>query len=107
MMVQDDPLRAHYVPIPVTLSPQVSLREPNISELEANWRGLSARDELQAIGHDWLQRPESCVLSVSSALVPAERNFLINPLHPDFAKISIGEPEFSETDVRLLRGALG
>ena len=107
MMVQDDPLRARYALIPATLSLPVSLRELNISELGANWRALSARDELQAIGHDWLQKRETCVLSVPSAVVPAERNFLINPLHPDFAKISIGEPEFLETDVRLLRGALG
>ena len=62
---------------------------------------------MQAIGHDWLKKRESCVLSVPSAVVPAERTFLINPLHPDFAKISVGAPEFLETDVRLLRGALG
>ena len=62
---------------------------------------------LQTLGNDWLQERKTCILSVPSAVVPAERNFLINPLHPDFSKISIGEAEFLEMDVRLLRGSSG
>lgn len=104
MMVQDDPLRAQYMLIPALVSHHVSLRELGCSELGDNWRALSARDDLQAIGNDWLKKRETCILSVPSAVVPAERNFLINPLHPDFSKIIIGESESLETDVRLLRG---
>ena len=106
MMVQDDPLRAQYRLIPALVSSHVSLRELEASELGNNWRALSARDELQAIGNDWLQKRETCILSIPSAVIPAERNFLINPLHADFSKITIGEPESLETDVRLLRGFL-
>jgi RES domain-containing protein len=43
------------------------------------------------------------VLSVPSAVVPAERNVLINPRHPDFARIIIGAPQSLQTDTRLLR----
>ncbi len=32
-------------------------------------------------------------LAVPSAVVPAERNYLINPRHPDFARIVIGVPK--------------
>ena len=103
MMVQDDPLRARYLLIPAFLPSEVSLRELEVAELGEDWRALSSRDRLQAIGNDWLQARESCMLSVPSAVVPAERNFLINPLHPDFLKIAIGEAEALETDVRLLR----
>lgn len=104
MMVQDDPLRARYLLIPALVPPQVSLREIDAAELGGDWRLLSARDHLQALGNDWLQRRESCILSVPSAVIPAERNFLINPLHPDFSKITLGAFESLETDVRLLRG---
>ena len=107
MMVQDDPLRARYLLIPAFVTSDVSLRELEAAELGGDWRALSARDKLQAIGNDWLQERETCILSVASAVVPAERNFLINPLHPDFSKISIGEAEYLETDVRLLRGLHG
>ena len=104
MMVQDDPLRAHYLLIPAFVPSGVSLRKLEAAELGADWRALSARDRLQAIGNDWLQAKESCILSVPSAVVPAERNFLINPLHADFSSISIGNAESLGTDVRLLRG---
>ena len=107
MMVQDDPLRAHYLLIPAFVPSDVSLRELEAAELGGDWRALLARDRLQTRGNDWLQGGESCILSVPSAVVPAERNFLINPLHPDFSKISIGEAESLETDVRLLRGLGG
>ena len=107
MMVQDDPLRARYLLIPAFISSNVSLRELDASELGEDWRALSTRDRLQAIGNDWLQARETCIFSVPSAVVPAERNFLVNPLHPDFSKIVIGEAEALETDVRLLRGLGG
>ena len=32
-----------------------------------------------------------------------ERNFLLHPGHPDFARIVIGTPEPLETDLRLMR----
>lgn len=107
MMVQDDPLRAHYLLIPAFVPSDVSLRTLEAPELGDDWRALSARDMLQTLGNDWLQERKTCILSVPSAVVPAERNFLINPLHPDFSKISIGKAEFLEMDVRLLRGLNG
>lgn len=107
MMVQDDPLRAHYLLIPAFVPSGVSLRELDAAELGDDWRALTARDRLQTRGNNWLQARESCILSVPSAVVPAERNFLVNPLHPDFSKIAIGKAESLETDVRLLRGLGG
>ena len=47
------------------------------------------------------RRHASRVLAVPSAVIPAELNFLINPLHPDFKRISLGEPETLDTDMRL------
>ena len=46
-------------------------------------------------------------LAVPSAVVPAERNYLINPRHPDFARIVIGVPKALDVDVRLLRNLGG
>ena len=37
------------------------------------------------------------------AVVPAERNYLLNPRHPDFNRIQIGAPISLEVDTRLLR----
>src|SRR5262249_51241040 len=42
----------------------------------------------RTIGDEWLQRAHSPALSVPSAIVPAERNYILNPEHPQFAKLS-------------------
>ncbi len=104
MLVQDDPLRAHYVLIPVHLPHNVSIEYMEASALPQGWRAQAVRDQLQALGGEWLRQSRSCVLAVPSAVMPAELNFLINPLHPDFQYITLGEPEPLDTDLRLIRG---
>jgi RES domain-containing protein len=46
---------------------------------------------------------DSAALLVPSVVLPAERNLLINPLHPDFSKVKIHAPERHAIDRRLLR----
>lgn len=104
MLVQDDPLRAHYVLIPASLPSGVSIEFMEASALPHGWRAQAVRDQLQALGGEWLRQSRSCVLAVPSAVMPAEFNFLINPLHPDFQNITVGEPELLDTDLRLIRG---
>lgn len=104
MLVQDDPLRAHYVLIPAYLPPGVSIEIMEASALPQGWRAQAVREQLQVLGGEWLRQSRSCVLAVPSAVMPAESNFLINPLHPDFQSIMLGEPEPLDTDLRLTRG---
>lgn len=104
MLVQDDPLRAHYVLIPAYLPNSVSIEYMEANALPQGWRVQAVRDQLQALGGEWLRQSRSCVLAVPSAVMPAELNFLINPLHPDFKNITLGEPEPLNTDLRLIRG---
>ena len=101
MLVQDEPLRAHYVLIPAHLPENVSLETLDTTVLPRDWRTHAGREALQTLGAEWLRQSRSCVLAVPSAVIPAELNFLINPLHPDFKHISLGAPETLETDMRL------
>lgn len=73
-----------------------------IEALPRDWRINPAGPPTRAIGDDWVRQARSAVLSVPSALVPAERNFLFNPAHPDFAKIEIGPAITFEFDQRPL-----
>jgi RES domain-containing protein len=41
------------------------------------------------------------VLKLPSAVVPEEFNYVLNPAHPDFGKISIGKPRVFKADPRL------
>ncbi len=104
MLVQDSPLRAHYVMIPARF-PERIVEHIDPATLPADWRDISARGELQQIGATWSQARASAVLAVPSAVVPAESNYLINPDHTDFAHVEIGTREEWLTDPRLLRSA--
>ena len=103
MLVQDEPLRARYVMIPVTLPKNLKIERVSVEELPADWRDLAAREHTQAIGTEWAKRKSSAVLAVPSSVIPAETNYLLNQLHPSFSKIEIGEPQDFITDLRLIR----
>lgn len=72
------------------------------SGLPEGWREYSASEELKAIGDRWVRERRSAVLAVPSVIVEEERNYLINPRHPDSPAIRIGETEPFEFDSRLL-----
>ena len=72
-------------------------------QLPENWHTLEEREALQEIGSQWLRDAKCCVLAAPSAVIPAERNLLLNPAHPDFSRINIGQPERLENDLRLMR----
>jgi len=103
MLVQDEPLRARYVMVPATLPKNLKIERVTLDQLPADWRDLGAREQLRAIGTDWARRRSSSVLAVPSVVIPTETNYLLNPLHPSFARIAIGKPEEFVTDLRLIR----
>ena len=73
------------------------------SDLPRNWRADPAPVELRRIGDEWVEGAASAVLRVPSTLVSAESNFLLNPAHPDFRKLVIGDPASFHFDQRLAR----
>jgi len=103
LMVQDAPLRAHYVLISAQLPADLPETRIDAHELPDDWRTLGARDALQARGLAWREAGLTAVLNVPSAVLPAERNYLLNPRHPDFVRIVIGPAQSLQTDIRLLR----
>lgn len=57
----------------------------------------------QKLGDFWLERNSAALLEVPSALAPHTSNFLVNPAHPDAAKIIIASAKSYRIDERLLR----
>ena len=53
MLVQDNPLRAHYVAIPATIPARVVIERLSPDDLPPDWRDPAAREQLQAIGTAW------------------------------------------------------
>jgi RES domain-containing protein len=74
-------------------------------QLPSNWRSLPALEPLAQIGTRWAQQLRSPVLSVPSAVMPFERNFLLNPAHPDFHSIVVDRPTPFSFDPRMWKSA--
>lgn len=103
MLVQDEPLRARYVVIPASIPSGLRIDRIVVSELPGDWRSPAGREHLQDLGSDWAKGNSAAVLAVPSAVIPSETNYLLNPSHPSFAKIAIGDAQELITDLRLIR----
>lgn len=55
--------------------------------LPQNWAASEAPSLLADIGDQWVRSGEAVALRIPSALSPVEYNFLLNPVHPEYAKI--------------------
>jgi RES domain-containing protein len=97
-----DLLRFEYVAIPVTFGIDL-LERMEAENLPPDWRTWPHPASTQAIGAGWFDAQRSVVLEVPSAVVPHERNYLVNPLHPRFREVRVGAPEPFPVDPRLSR----
>ena len=91
-----------YVYIPVEFDPKLSMTL-NPPELPENWNTDPSPQVIKQMGDSWVENQQSIILKVPSAIVPTEKNFLINPSHPNFSKLKIGTPAKFDFDYRLLK----
>ena len=91
-----------YVLVPVGI-PDDLIQRRDTAALPPDWRDYPAPVRLQEMGDAWLDAGATPALQVPSAIVPAEFNFLLNPAHPEFTRILIGEPRPYTFDPPLLR----
>ena len=71
-------------------------------KIVAGWSLYPAPPELQDFGSQWLASLRTVVLRVPAAVMPVESNFLLNPRHPQFGRISLVEDRPFSFDSRLL-----
>lgn len=69
--------------------------------LPADWRRDPPPAQLAGLGDAWVKSGRSALLSVPSAVIEEEPNFLLNPGHGDFGRIRIGKPQDFVFDRRL------
>lgn len=73
------------------------------TDLPADWQSIPHNSATQEVGRRWLISGTSAVLSVPSVVMPAERNYILNPRHPNFAKIVLVDNQPFSFDFRLHR----
>jgi RES domain-containing protein len=92
---------ASLVTIAVDIEASIAIETVTIADLPADWRRYPAPPTLAMIGERWLRASASAVLSVPSVVIPNERNFVLNPTHPDFVGLVINPAEPFSFDPRM------
>jgi RES domain-containing protein len=103
LLVHCDPalLPDDLVAIAIGIPDGLAIRRVEAADLPRSWRRHPAPESLARMGDEWAKGRTSAVLSVPSAVVPGERNVLLNPAHPDFRRIRAGRSEKFALDARL------
>ena len=82
--------------------PDSTVERLDLERLPHRWRKSPGPVSLQEIGNGWLASSASAILQVPSVITgELESNFLLNPVHPDFADVELIDPEPFWIDPRL------
>lgn len=93
-------VRGNFLAIGIEVSDR-SVQNIEIDSLSRSWAKDLDFASSRKIGDEWLEEQRSIVLSVPSALIPRERNFVLNPDHPDYEQVRITIQEPFVFDPRL------
>jgi RES domain-containing protein len=99
------PFNRYLVEIDVPDEVWTAAESPDPSTLPVGWDAEPAGLVSIRHGSAWVASLRSALLLVPSVIVPEERNALINPLHPDAAKIKARKVRKWLYDPRLGRGS--
>ena len=100
--IDPDELPSHYQLLTVEASDAVAVEE--LSEVEiaarvADWQ--HAPQDTRTLTRAWFDERRTALFRVPSAIVPVAFNYLLNPLHPDAARVRIVARQMAEFDTRL------
>lgn len=84
------------------LPADLATEEVGLASLPKGCNETSDHPACVDLGDGWVRRGASCLLFVPSAVIPKERNVLLNPAHPDARRIAAGPPEPFVFDRRLV-----
>lgn len=100
--IDPDELPSHYQLLTVEVPHDVAvedLTETALAAQIANWR--QAPDETRQLTRSWFGERRTALFRVPSVIVPAAYNYLLNPLHPEAARIAVAARETVRYDARL------
>ena len=99
------PLNRYLVEIEVPGDIWLAAQGESAASLKVGWDAGPAGRASIAFGSDWVRAKSSLLLRVPSAIVPEEHNILINPEHPDQARLHARKVRKWLYDPRLTRSA--
>lgn len=102
--LQSHDLMRRYVLFEVSFDSKL-VKSIDSAALPKTWRRFPSPATVRQVGDDWVADADSSVLRLPSAIVPTEWIYLLNPAHPDFAKITIGPKQQIKFDPRLIKSS--
>ncbi len=87
----------------LTLSIPADTRILTPGELPSGWRDEAYFVANQAFMADWLLSPDVLAVGVPSAVVAESINYLLHPMHPQFAEVKVVKTNPFPLDPRLVR----
>jgi RES domain-containing protein len=69
----------------------------------ADWSAAVARESTRRIGNAWIRSGAGAILAVPSVVTPGEWNYLLNPVHPGIAQVTVAAPVPFQLDDRISR----
>lgn len=99
------PLNRYLVEIIVPDDLLIAAEAATIENLAVGWDAEPAGGVSISFGSEWAASLRTALMFVPSVIVPEENNLLINPAHPDAARISARKVRKWTYDPRLVRGA--
>lgn len=70
----------------IEISDSVPVYSVEVAELPAQWNTLASYPLTQQLGSTWYEAQKHLLMSVPSAIIPSEKNIVINTHHSDFAQ---------------------
>lgn len=80
----------------------VAMEARTAADLPEGWDGRDTRIA-RAFGDHWLEEGRSAILLVPSVVARVDFNALVNPRHPDAARITVSAPQSVVWDRRLFQ----
>jgi RES domain-containing protein len=99
--VDIDTVPGDLVAIQVDIPDTLMLETVKIESLPRDWRRYPGPEALKDIGTAWTSKASTAILAVPSAVIPEERNYLLNPAHRDFKRIRLRKPVAFSFDARM------
>lgn len=88
----------------IEVPPGASMVTLPAAKLPHGWSWTRYLSRVRAVGDDFLDARDHLILRVPSAVDHAAWNCLLNPAHPEMAKVRVVKVEPYDMDPRLFRG---
>lgn len=100
--LRKDSIPKGFVSLYINIKGNVSTKEIMLDEFPPHWEKEKARHWFVETGNQWLQNRRELLLVVPSAIIPEEKNILINPLHPEIGNVEITTMKPFSVDPRFI-----